>query len=80
MNEELNEYITNFTEFLVAYGKLTSSAEKVYINASGQYLIEPTDECLKQLKRFNNLPIVLEEFIPLFLKLQYITEEKIEQE
>ena len=80
MNEKLNQHITNFTELLVAYGKYTSGAEELFNDASGQYLIEPSEECLKQLKRFNNLPIVLEEFIPLFLKLQYITEEKIEQE
>jgi hypothetical protein len=80
MNEKLNQHITNFTELLVAYGKYTSGAEELFNDASGQYLIEPTEEHLKQLENYKNFPIVLEEFIPLFLKLQYITEEKIEQE
>jgi hypothetical protein len=81
MNEELHaEFVNSFTELLVSYGKLSNSAEKMYINISGQALIDSSDENKKQLEKAANLPIVLEEFIPLFLKLQYIIEEKIETE
>ena len=59
MNEKLNQHITNFTELLVAYGKYTSGAEELFNDASGQYLIEPTEEHLKQLENYKNPKLIL---------------------
>lgn len=77
MNEVHAEFVSDFTELLVKYGKCLESCEKCHRDISGQYLINPSEENKKQKDNINLLAEHLKNFIPLLLQVQK-AEEKME--
>ena len=76
MNEEIHAgFVSSFTELLVSYGKFLENAEKYHMEASAEYLIDPTEENKNKKELLDKLATEAQNILPCFVAVQKIEEK-----